>query len=177
MFELPSTLDITLRPTAAWQAIRTVKPRWTRSLLGHALPLALLPATAWPVGQSASGSAAVFSFASTLVFSLASVVLFALGVYVLSSFFEAERDWDRSMAVAAYASTPVLLCGALLVIPLLVIASLAGFVHFLVLAHLGLQRVLGCRADDAAGFTAASCLFAAVASMVLGGLCSAAGLI
>lgn len=95
----------------------------------------------------------------------------------MAGFFEAIRDWDRAVAVAAYAATPVLLCGALLVIPILVVASIAGFVHFLALSHMGLQRVLGCRAEDGAAFTAATCLFALVASMLLGGLCSAAGLI
>lgn len=79
--------------------------------------------------------------------------------------------------MAAYAATPVFLCGALLVMPLLVVASVAGFAHSLALAYLGLRELLGCRASDAAGFTAGALMFALVASLLLGGLCSAAGLI
>lgn len=157
--------------------MRAANPRWTRTLARYAAPLALLPAIAWPIGQGASGWAAAVSFASTLALSLASVLLFAAGAYALASFFEAARDWDRAVAVAAYASTPMFACGALLVVPVLVVASVAGFVHCLALAYLGMQTVLGCKETDAAAFTAGAGLFALVAGLVLGGLCSAVGLI
>jgi hypothetical protein len=180
---VPSAIAITFRPVGAWEAIRSADPGWTRCLLGHALPLALLPGAAWPVGQALSGdlpwSAAALwaSVLSTVGFTLASVVLLAIAFYALSPFFVARRRWRGCLAVAAFASTPVLLAGALLVMPVLIVASIVACIHCFALCYLGVQRVLGCPEHEAAFFVAGACMFALIASLVLGGLCSAAGLI
>jgi hypothetical protein len=180
---LPSPFDVTFRPTAAWVALRAADPSWTRSLLEQALPLALLPALAWPLGQASSGrlagtfEALAASFLATLLFSLATILLFAAGLFVLSPFFEAPRHWGRCVALAAFSASPVLIVGALLVVPVLVVACVAACVHALALSYLGARHLLGCPESDAAFFVAAACMFALVSSMLLGGLCSAAGLI
>jgi hypothetical protein len=182
---VPPFLGILIRPQATWRQIRAADPSWARSLFGHALPLALLPSIAWPLGQSffagsaaLSGSAAIAKgFMATLFLSLMSVALFALGLYLLSGFFRVARRWDRAMAVAAYASTPVLLCGALLVFPLLVIASVGGFLYGLALCSTGLQEMLGCREQDAAAFIASAAVFLGASSMAAGALCGAIGLL
>jgi hypothetical protein len=174
---LPSAIDITFRPTAAWDAIRAANPHWTNSLLRHALPLALLPAIAWPIGQSASGWMAVVTFTTTLLFSLTSVLLLAAGAYVLAGFFEAARDWDRSVAVAAYASTPVLASWFLLLFPLFAVIPVVALLHGFALCYLGVQQVLECRESEAALLVAAAWVFSALGSLILGGLCSAAGVI
>jgi hypothetical protein len=114
---------------------------------------------------------------ATLAFVLASVLLLALGFFVLSPAFTTGRNWSRSVAVAVYAATPVLLSGALLVLPVLVIAVLVCCLHSCVLCYGGVQAVLGCRESEAAFFVAAAAMFAVLASLVVGGLCSAAGLI
>jgi hypothetical protein len=174
---------MTFRPAGAWDAIRSADPGWSRSLFGHVLPLALLPGVAWPVGQALAGglpwSAAAFgaSFLSTVGFTLASVVLLGIGFFALSAFFTPRRQWRGCLAVAAFASTPVLLTGALLVMPVLVVASLAAGIHCFVLCYLGVQRVLGCPEQDAAFFVAGAGMLALVASLLVGGLCSAAGVL
>ena len=180
---LPFAITITFRPAAAWDAVRRKDPPWLSTLAGHVLPLALLPAGAWPIGQAWSGrlpftfSGLGGSLLATVVLALASVLVFAAGLFVLSPAFGAPRHWGRAVAVAGYAATPVLLSGALLVMPVLVIASLAACVHSFALCYLGVQRLLGCPQADAAFFVAAATMFAVVASLLLGGLCSAAGLI
>jgi hypothetical protein len=117
------------------------------------------------------------AFLQTLALVLASLVLFAAGLYVLGPLFGARRVWRRAFALAAFASTPVLLTGALLVMPVLLIACLGACVHSFALCYGGVQQLLGCPEPDAAFFVAAACMFTLVGSLAAGALCSAAGLI
>jgi hypothetical protein len=182
---VPRALAILFRPRATWQRIRASDPSWGCSFAGYAAPLALFPSIAWPVGQFLSGDVAALAsgraiaagFMTTLTLTLACVVLLALGVFLLSGFFGLARNWNRAMAIAAYSSTPVLLCGSLLFVPLLVIASAGGFLYGLALCSIGLQEMLGCREGDTAAFVAGAALFLGVSSMALGALCGAIGLI
>src|SRR4051812_3036240 len=104
---LPS-LTIIFRPERAWQAVRAAHPRWYASLLVQVLPFSVLCAIGWPS-------------IATVIVSLLSVVLLGLGFFVLAPWFEVARSWDRSIAVAAYASTPVLLSWLLLLYPPLMV--------------------------------------------------------
>jgi len=151
-------------------------------LLAHALPLGLLPAIAWPVGRLLAGETGGWGevaagFASTLLLTLACLALLASGIYLLSGFFRATRSWRRSIAVACYAATPVLLCGALLFVPLLVVASVGGFLYGLGLCAIGLQVMLDCRQENSAAYVAGAGLYLGATSMALGALCGAIGLI
>ena len=179
---MPRFLGILLRPSLTWQAIRAEDPRALRTLLTHAFPLALLPSIAWPVGRALEGAGEGFEsvaagFTATLLLTLACLVLLACGLYVLARFFEATRNWRRSFAVACYAATPVLLCGALLFVPLLVIASIGGFLYGLGLCAMGVQIVLDCREGQTAAYVASAGVFLGATAMALGALCSAIGLI
>ena len=183
MARLPSAIDITLRPAAAWAQLRAADPPWSASLLRHALPLSLLPAVAWPLGQFWSGdlpsmrAGVAGSVVSTVLLTLAAIVVFAAAFYVLAPFFNAPRVWRRCVAVAAFGSTPVLLAGALLVVPAMIVACVAALIHCCALCYLGVQQVLACRESEAAFFIAAAGMLSIVAALLIGGLCSAAGLI
>ena len=87
------------------------------------------------------------------------------------------RSWDRSLAVAAYASTPFFLGWSLLLYPPLAVLAVVGLLHSFALCYLGVQRVLGCRESEAALLVAAAWVFSVAGGMLLGGLCSAAGVI
>ena len=100
-----------------------------------------------------------------------------LGFFALAPVFGVARSWDRSVAVAAYASTPVLLSWFLLLYPLLMILPIVALLHCFALCYLGVQQVLDCRESEAAMFVAAAWVFSAVSSMLVGGLFSAAGLL
>jgi uncharacterized membrane protein len=160
---LPS-LSIIYRPDSVWRAVRAAPPRWYLSLLVQVLPFALLCAIAWP-------------HARTVALSLSAVVILGLGFFTLAPWFGAARSWDRSIAVAAYASTPVLLGWSLLLYPPLAVLAVVGLLHSFALCYLGVQRVLECRESEAALLVAAAWVFSTVSGMLLGGLCGAAGLI
>jgi hypothetical protein len=160
---LPS-LSIIYRPTHAWQAVRAARPTWRASLAIQALPFALLCAIPWPA-------------VSTVVLALVCVVMLALGFFVLAPWFDVPRSWDGSMAVAAYASTPVLASWFLLVFPVFAVLPVVALLHCFSLCYLGVQQVLGCRESEAAMLVAAAWVLSGFASMLVGGLCSAAGLI
>lgn len=160
---LPS-LRIIYRPDSALRAIGAAPPRWYASLLVQVLPVSVLCTIAWPK-------------VSTVFISLAAVTLLGLGFFVLAPWFEVARSWERSLAIAAHASTPVLLSGVLLLYPPLMVLPVVALLHCFALCYLGVQRVLKCRESEAALLVAAAWVFSAVAAMLVGGLCSAAGLI
>ena len=178
------SLAIVFRPRLTWEALGRDVPSWTRSLGRHALPLALVPAVAWPVGRWLTGMSGAANagdiagaFVATVLFTLASLLIVAAAIYVLSPFFGVARQWNGCVAVAAYSSTPVLLAGALLFNPVLIIASVAALLHGLVLCSVGMNVLLGCRDSDTAAYVAAVSVASLLASMALGALCSAIGLI
>jgi hypothetical protein len=128
-------------------------------------------------GASPGGVEIAASFTTTLLLTLACVFLLAWAIYLLAGFFGAQRSWRRSVAVSAYAATPVLLCGGLLFVPLLVIASVGGFLYGLGLCAAGMRVMLDCKEADTPAYVAMAGAFFGALSMALGALCSAAGLI
>jgi hypothetical protein len=164
MFRFLPSLRIIYRPDSEWRRLSAAPPRWYLSLLIQVLPFALLCLIAWPnVG--------------TVGLSLAAVTILGLGFFALAPWFGAGRSWDRSLVVAAYASTPVLLGWSLLLYPPLAVLAIVGLLHSFALCYLGVQRVLDCRESEAALLVAAAWVVSAVVGTLLGGLCSAAGLI
>jgi hypothetical protein len=117
------------------------------------------------------------SFVATLFLSLACLLLLALGFYLLAPFFKATRNWNRSVALACYAGTPVFFCGAALVVPLLVIASVGGFLYGIGLCAAGLPIMLDAPHEDVPAYLATASMFFGASSMALGALCGAIGLI
>jgi hypothetical protein len=156
------SLAVIYRPTRAWQALRAARPGWLRCILVQVLPLALFCALAWP-------------FASTVVLVVVAVLTLALGFFVVSPWFDVPRSWDGCAAVAAYASTPVMVAWGLLAYPPFAILPIVALLHSFALGYLGVQEVLGCREEEAALLVAAAWVFSAVGSMVIGALCGAAG--
>jgi hypothetical protein len=178
---------LALTPASEWEAIHTEGPTWQVSLGAYALPLALLPALGWASGLALNpvddprvvGGAAGFalSFVQTLTLSVLNVGVLALGFYLLLPLYDLRRDWNAAAAAAAYGSTPVLLSGILLVVPVLVMISLLGLLHCFYLYYLGAIRLLGCRPSEAAGFVAAGCVFTVFVSALIAALASSLGVI
>ena len=159
-------------------------PGWLHSLAGLVVPLALLPAIAWPIGHAldpigpdATARSLTASFAITLAFSVAAVVVAAGAIYALAPVFSVQRQWRRAMAVAAYSSVPVFLASPLLAWPTLTILVVAAFFHACVLCSFGLRRLLHCRSEDAAMYVAAAAFVSGIAGLILGGLSGAAGIL
>ena len=144
--------------------MRDARPGWAASLFIQVVPFALLCAVAWPGVR-------------TIVLLLAAVMILAVALFVLAPWFEAARSWDRAMAVACYASTPVLLSWFLLLFPPFAVLPIVALIHCFALCYLGVQQILECRESEAAIFVAAAWVLSGIGGMLLGGLCSAAGLI
>jgi hypothetical protein len=179
---VPTFLSILFRPEITWRAIRAADPSVSRTFLTHAVPLSFLPSIAWAIGRALagvapSGSEIAVSFTSTFLLTQACVLLLAAGIYLFATFFGATRNWRRSVAVSAFAATPVLLCGGLLFVPLFVIASVGGFLYGLGLCATGMKAMLDCPETQTAAYIATSGAFFGVSSMALGALCGAIGLI
>ena len=177
---MPRFAAILVRPSHAWSEIRAADPGWAATFFGYALPLTLLPALAWPSGRSLAGPAAegfAGAFAATFLLTMACHLLFAAALFALAPIFGAIRDWNRAVALACYSATPVLLCGALLVIPVLVIASVGGLLLAIGVCATGMPVMLGCRSDDVPAYLATAAFCFGLASIALGALCSAIGLI
>lgn len=160
---------------------------WWSVLLGYVLPLSFLPGVGWAIGLTGSGgfpanagpvgSTFAGSVGLTVSISVLCVVLLALVFYLLAPMYGAERHWDRAVSVAAYGTTPVLLSGVLLVVPMLMMASMIALLHGFLLYYLGLQAVIGCKQSAAAEYLALSSMLAAVASGVLGAAGGALGIL
>jgi hypothetical protein len=71
----------------------------------------------------------------------------------------------------------VLLSWVLLLYPPLMVLPVVALLHCFALCYVGVQRVLGCRESEAAMMVAAGWIFAGICGTLVGGLCSAAGLI
>ena len=114
-------------PDAEWDAVKTACPSVAVVLYTHAIPLSLLPAVGWGIGTfcfsaTVSGDpvSAVQFGAGTFLLCLISIGLYALACNLILPLYGGVRDWRRAYAVAAYASTPVLVTGVLLVLPVLI---------------------------------------------------------
>ena len=110
----------------------------------------------------------ILSATGTVALSVLSVALLAFAFYLISPMYRLERRWSRAVEVAAYGSTPVLLAGVLMVLPVLVMVSVVAMLHSFFLYYLGVQKLLGCRRSEAAEFLAVACLLTAIASLGLG---------
>jgi hypothetical protein len=178
---------IVISPRSEWEAVRSENRPWRSVLLGYVLPLSFLPAVGWAIGLAVSGglpadagllgSTFAGSVVLTVMLSLLCVILLALVFYLLAPMHDAERHWDRAVSVAGYGSTPVLLAGVLLVVPIMVMASVVALLHNFLLYYVGLHAVIGCRQSAAAEYLALSCMLAAIASGILGAAGGALGLL
>jgi hypothetical protein len=176
---VPRFLGILIRPETTWREIRAADPTWREALFAHAAPLVLLPSIAWPVGRALQGAGDPIAagFAATLLLSLACLLLLALGFYLLARFFGAMRNWNRAVVLACYSGTPVFLCGAALIVPLFIIASVGALLYGIGLCATGARIMLECPDGEVPAYVASASMFFGATSMALGALCSAIGLI
>lgn len=159
-------------PQQAWDEIALRNDRAGATLRRAGLPLALLPAAGWALRwEDLAPSARIESFAMTLVAAMATFVSLAAAIHLIAPAYGVTRRWALAVAVAVHGSTPVLVCGLLFVWPLLTAVGVIAMLHCFYLYYLGLQHLMGCRASDAAEFTALSFLV----SMAIAGIAGAIG--
>ena len=171
-------------PAAEWDAVKAERLSAAQVLCTHLVPWSLVPAVAWGLGAfffnaSVSGQIALAARLGigTFVLCLVSIGICALAFGLVMPMYGSARDWRLAVSLAAYASTPVLMAGILLILPVLIGMEIIAVLHGLYLAYIGAQRLLGVPPSDAAEFLAAAGVLWAGGSSLLGALLGWLGLI
>lgn len=179
-----------LYPAAEWRAIATEPPA-ARLVTGYLVPLVCIPALAWMAGLAMFGLFGARAEAATLLPPLRighiglvtfcgtvlGVWLVAVSIWLIAPIYRLRRDWPRSLQLAIYAATPLLVAGVLLLVPMLVYVVVLVLGPALFGLHTGLRLLLTVKDGEAAEYVAIVCLAASVALTLLGGVAGALNLI
>ena len=177
-------------PDTEWRVI-AAEPPVPAALAGYLLPHACLITFSWMAGLAMFGlfgargepatvlPAARIAHIGLVTFfgTLLTVALVAAAIWLIAPMYGVVRAWLRSLQVATYASTPLLLAGLLLLVPVLVLATVLAVVPALYHLHAGLRAGLGVKAGDATEYVAIVCLAVSVALTLVGGVAGGLGLI
>jgi hypothetical protein len=182
--------QIMSHPQAAWDAIARDEPGAGVLLSKFILPLALLAPIATAVGMrvfdtgwnaeygySALRDRAFQIAAATYIFQIVSIYLLAAIFFLLARTEGRKPSFLVALRVAVFGSIPVMLSGALLVIPFNTIFTLIAMMYSFYLYYLGAERLIGIRPADSAMFIGVAMFCMIVLSGAMGGIASAMGLI
>jgi hypothetical protein len=167
--EEPTTVDLLLRryilplsglaPIATFIGMRVFDATWDRDH-GYLVP-----------------PDQIFSAAATTFFAtIASIFALAAIMTVIAPMYGARRDYLAALKVAVYGAIPLLLSGATLVLPVMVVVTMFALCHTLFLYYVGATRVLLIRKDQTE-FLGVSLLLLTFVSMLAGMGAASIGLI
>jgi hypothetical protein len=172
---MPRIIRIVLSPRDEWA--RIAGERWPGAL-AHACAWGLVPAAAsfamarsWDLPSPAHAGAATYLAAAFAIFTLAGAF------WLLARMVAPSATLARCVQVAAYGATPILVSSALFVWPVLMLVCMVSLLHVFYLYYLGVQRLLGVPADEAAQFVAIALAASIAASTLGGGAVGALGLL
>lgn len=141
-----------LQPKLTWAVIASENHDAQRLLVGWVLPLAAVPAVARLLGGLLFARIPFGRLLSQVIghYIMDVVAILAIGWFVawLAPRFEGQNRFDRGLAWAAYAATPSMLAGALLLIPQLAVLQFVGSLYGLYIGYLGLSPMLRSRPDQ-----------------------------
>jgi hypothetical protein len=178
--------NISLKPKSEWELIAT-EPTSTADLYKYyILPLAAIGPVALFIAMSGIGISVPFmgsyrvpvaiglSTALTqYVQALVSIYLIALVINGLAPTFGGKKNVNQALKLAAYASTPVWLAGALQVLPSLSVIGLLVGLYGLYILYVGIPVMMKAPQDRAVGYTAATVVCVIVLSIAAGALTAA----
>jgi len=176
-------------PRAEWDEIARESIRVDTLVRSYILPLSLIPPIATVIGMKtfdASWNPAAgyqvppdeiyAAGMATLFGSIGSIFLLAAIFRLIAPMYGSSRDFVAALKVATFGAIPVLLAGALLVVPIFVIVSVVALCHTLFLYWLGVHHVLGVEAGAQAEFIGVSITMLGGASALLGAGASSLGI-
>jgi hypothetical protein len=176
-------------PRAEWDEIARETIRVDALVRSYILPLSLIPPIATVIGMKtfdASWNPAAgyqvppdeiyAAGMATLFGSIGSIFLLAAIFRLIAPMYGSSRDFVAALKVATFGAIPVLLAGAVLVVPIFVIVSVVALCHTLYLYWLGVHHVLGVEAGAQAEFVGVSITMLGGASALLGAGASSLGL-
>lgn len=190
MSTLSRVVGILVRPGAEWNAIAREPASVAGLLVRYVLPLCLVPSAAiaigvtyfgagWnPVhGYALSSDKALAAGAATFFYAVVTILLLAVIFHFLArARNRPRRTYAEALQVAAYGAIPVLLSGAFLVLPVLVMLSIVACIHSLFLLNGGLRTVLRVEEGESAMLVGISIVLLTIASMAIGAIAAALGL-
>ena len=177
------------RPKREWDLIAEESASVDLLLRAYILPLALPTPVATMIGMKvfdrdwdpvhgylvppdrilAAGATTYFAIIGSI---LALAAIFSL----IAPMFGGTRDYLAALKVATFGSIPVLLAGATLLLPVMVIVGLGALAHTLFLFWTGVQRVLNVPRGAQAEFVGISMILLTLASVIVGAAASAIGI-
>jgi hypothetical protein len=130
------------------------------------------PAHGYLVAPDAIWSAGV----ATLFATIASIFLLA-GIFVLiAPMYGSSRHYPSALKVSTYGAVPVLVAGALLFLPVMVMISVVALGHTLFLYWIGVRRVLAVPEEARTEFIGISLTMLGGLSSIIGAALSSAGI-
>ncbi len=178
------------RPAAEWDAIAREKTSVDVLLRRYILPLSLLAPIATMIGMMVFDASwdplhgylvpsdQILAAATTTFFtSVASLFALAAIFVVLAPLYGSSRDYLAALKVSVYGAIPVLLAGATLLLPAMIVIGVVGLCHTFYLYWLGANRVLAVRVEHQTEFIGISMVLLALVSVVSGAIASGIGLI
>jgi hypothetical protein len=176
-------------PRAEWDEIAREDIPVGTLLRSYILPLSLIPPVATVIGMKtfdASWDPAagyqvppdqIFAAGlATLIGSITSIFLLAAIFRLIAPMYGSSRDFVAALKVATFGAIPVLLAGAVLIVPILVIVSVVALCHTLYLYWLGVHHVLGVETGAQAEYIGISITLLGGTSTLLGAFASSLGL-
>jgi len=182
-------LALLLTPTEAWDEIAQETSSVDLLIRRYIVPLALLAPVATVVGMKTFDASwspahgylvppeAIWSAGATTLFASIVSIFVLAGIFVLiAPMYGSSRHYPSALKVATYGAVPVLVAGALLFLPVMVMVSVVALCHTLFLYSIGVRRVLGVPENARTEFIGVSLTMLGGLSSILGAALSSAGL-
>jgi hypothetical protein len=174
--------NIILTPKTEWDKINNETPNTQGIVVGYVIPLVAIGAIAAFIGWGFIGKSYGAGFISykavgvglgiryaliALISGVVGTLLTAFVVDALAPTFKSEKNFGRSLQLAAYSFTPGWVAGVFNILPALaIIASLAGL-YGLYLMYLGLPKLKKTPQDQVTGYFVVSLITMIVATFVI----------
>jgi hypothetical protein len=179
-----------LFPRTEFRQIAGESPSVDRLIRHFILPLSLLAPAATVIGMKSFDAAwdplhgytvpadQIFAAGATTLFaSLGSVFVLAAIFVLIAPMYGSRIHYPTALAAAAYGAVPVQIAGLALIVPSMIIVSMAALCHTLYLYYVAAQELLDVPAGAGTEFVGISMVFLVILSIVLGAAASAAGVI
>ncbi|HVE48154.1 MAG TPA: Yip1 family protein [Casimicrobiaceae bacterium] len=178
-----------VRPDQEWEAIAREPIGVDALIRRYILPLSMLAPIATVIGMKTFDrdwdpgagylvpNEQIFSAgAATLFGTIMSIFLLAAIFKTIAPMYDSSRSYVEALKVATFGAIPVLLAGALLFIPALVIVPVVALCHTLYLYWLGVRRVLAVSPGAQTEFIGISMTLLVGLSAVIGAIAGSIGI-
>jgi hypothetical protein len=153
---------IILNPKNEWNAIQSEQTTTSDVLKSYLIPLALISVIASFIGFGLIGRTSVIGVHSaSLVYGLKYAIIMLLNIIIsvylaslvineLAPAFSAVKNYNNAFRLVVYSYTPMLVAGALYILPVLSILVFLASIYGLYLLYLGLKPMMQVPDDKAA---------------------------